>query len=110
MNVLDRDSEGKHDLELVLEVDGLGGHLALLCGKLGDVCLGRLLGWCRSGLVAGVGDILDGAVFKVLAKHFDFTDELVGACLDGHTGTMVSLGEESTLSLHTCPAGAEFDF
>lgn len=106
VNFLLLKAKSAHDLELVLHGDVLGSGLALLRSELEDVGLGGLLGGCGYSVLLG---ILLLVVLEVLAKHLHLASQLVGARLDGHSGAVISLGEEGSLALHAGPTGSEFD-
>ena len=105
VNLLDGNAERLEDLELVLGATGLCDSLALLGVELGDVLLGLGSSGRGSGGSSTLNDLLLLVALKLLAKHLNLLDQLVGRGLDGQTGAVVALGEEGALALHAGEAG-----
>src|SRR5690242_1590100 len=81
VDLLNRNSLSKHDLELIFSLDGLGGCFTLgsleLCEVSLSLCLCR-----RRWLLWRVQNILNRAALKMLAELLHFPHKLVCACLN----------------------------
>lgn len=113
MNLLKWDPLRKHDLELILCLNGLRCSLAFGRGELAEVGFGLGLGRCwRDSAVRGAfrDDVIDRAALEGGTKLFNLSDQLVGACFDGHSGHVVSEREKSAFALHPRKAYGELDF
>lgn len=89
-------------------LDSLGVCLPLLRRELCDVGL-SFVRRCRWLLHFAVDTIFLTVALKLLAKHLDLSDQLIGAGLDGHAGTVEAEGEDGALALHACEACGELD-
>ncbi|KAI6762839.1 hypothetical protein HG530_008819 [Fusarium avenaceum] len=104
VNLIGRDTNGLHNLKLITHLDLLSSSLSFCRLELGDVLLGLL----------GDGSLLNNLILllvscEVLAELLDLVDELVGTSLDGHTGTVETHREESTLTLQTGNTSGELN-
>jgi hypothetical protein len=105
VDLLDRDANRLHDLELVLHFDGLGRRLSFLCCELGWVISRR--GRCSWLHLNNRLVIL--VILKVTAKHSNLIHKLIGTGTYRHSGTVEAHGEEDFLALHSCKTCGEFD-